>query len=316
MSLRNKLYDLGYIRSQKVSVPVISIGNLTAGGTGKTPFTIFIASYFLKNNYNVGIISRGYGRSSDEMVTVYNGSNLVTDPALSGDELIEISLRLKEVYPNFVTVASTDRIKAAEYIIKNFKPDVIILDDAFQHRKIKRDLDIVMLDSSYSNDCENRLLPAGNLRESKSSLKRADVVINNYKFSIITPSASIKKNEFNIKYKTDASELIQKLNDKGVIAICGIAKPDSFFNLMTDLNIGIKKRYTFDDHYNYTEKDAKEIKDSLQIKDIILTTGKDYVKLNMFRDIFKDTEIIALNISAEIQGKENDLYKLLDKTIK
>ncbi len=304
------------LSSEKISVPVISIGNLTTGGTGKTPFTIFIASHFLKNNFNVGIISRGYGRSSDEMVTVFDGTTLVTDPALAGDELIEISLRLRELYPNFVTVACADRVAAANHIIELYKPDVIILDDAFQHRKIKRDLDILIIDKDNDEDPENELLPAGSLRESKRGEERADAVIHNYKFKKNPIDAlSSEKNIFTATYNANASHLIQKIGSNGVVAVSGIAKPESFFNMLSDLNIGLKKRFEFDDHYNYTKEDIEKIVAECSPKDIIITTGKDLVKLNQFRNIFKEIQLYAINITVSLQGKEEEFLNLLGKTV-
>ena len=304
------------LSTEKIGVPVISIGNLTTGGTGKTPFTIFIASHFLKNNFNVGIISRGYGRESEEMVMVYNGTTLVNDPALAGDELIEISLRLREIYPNFVTVACSDRVAAAKHIISEYKPDVIILDDAFQHRKIGRDLDILIIDKDQNEDPENKLLPAGSLRESEKNEDRADIIIHNYKFKKHpTDAVEIQNNIFIATYNANASTLIQKIGSKGIVAVCGIAKPDSFFNMLTDLNIGIKKRFKFDDHHNYDEEDIKKIVEACDPKDIIITTGKDLVKLNQFRNIFKEIQLYPINITVSLANKEEEFLNLLGKAV-
>lgn len=314
--IRNKLYDKGIFKSVKVGVPVISIGNITAGGTGKTPLTIFIASYYLKNNFNVGIISRGYGRLLDEMVVVYDGDKIVTDPRSAGDELIEISHRLKEIYPNFVVIADSDRIRAANFMIKNYKPDVIILDDAFQHRRIKRDLDVVIVDKNSDDHLDKRYLPAGNLRESFENKKRANVLVDNYKFSEIPEyQKTTHRHEFTSSYNTNATELLNKIGSGKAVAVFGIAKPESFIETLKKLNIGLKKRFTFDDHHMYTKEEIEEIKQSCEPGDVILTTGKDMVKLDLFRDIFKDTQLIPVNISVSIKDKESEFYRILDKVL-
>ncbi|MBK8982381.1 MAG: tetraacyldisaccharide 4'-kinase [Ignavibacteria bacterium] len=187
MSVRNFLYDKNILSICKTGAKVISIGNITTGGTGKTPFVIYIAKFILSRNKTVGIISRGYGRTEKKMVTVYDGVNFVEDINQTGDEPVLIAYELsKEFSGKFFSIASADRCRASEFMMTEYKPDIIILDDAFQHRKIRRDRDIVLIDEMEYT--ENRLkylctIPSGDLRESFSNIKRADVIVMNSKNS-------------------------------------------------------------------------------------------------------------------------------------
>ncbi len=155
--VRNKFYDKGFLKSEKILKPVISIGNVSTGGTGKTPFTIFIAQYFLRKGKKVGIVSRGHNRKSTDMVVVCDGEIINDDIRKSGDELILISNELIKYYKgDFFVAAGTNRVETSNFLINKFNPDIILLDDAFQHRKIQRDLDIVLIDTEDFN--ENKFL--------------------------------------------------------------------------------------------------------------------------------------------------------------
>ena len=155
MDIRNYLYNKKFLSIYKPDVKIISIGNISTGGTGKTPMVIFLAKLFLKSGKKVGIISRGYGRKSKDLVIVSDGTSVNQDTLQTGDEPALISFELIKEFPKlFFVVSSADRCKAANVIMKNFHPDVILLDDAFQHRKIHRDKDLVMIDAAdlYSNN--------------------------------------------------------------------------------------------------------------------------------------------------------------------
>ena len=165
--IRNKLYDCNFLKSEKINVPVISVGNLSTGGTGKTPMVDFII-YNLKRDYNISVLSRGYNRKSKGFIEIKNSDN----PSLVGDEPFLIKSNHSEV-PVF---ACEDRVEGAKKIISENNTNLILLDDAFQHRKISRNLDIVLTD--YNNlFYKDYLLPYGNLRESRNNINRADVII-------------------------------------------------------------------------------------------------------------------------------------------
>ncbi|NPA24511.1 MAG: tetraacyldisaccharide 4'-kinase, partial [Deltaproteobacteria bacterium] len=173
---RNLLYDLRPGLSHRLPVPVICIGNLTTGGTGKTPMTAFLARYFSRQGLHPAIISRGYGRKQAKETRWLGPENPPDDksPELYGDE----ALMLHQQLPQIPIVLDGDRIRAARTAIRIFGSDLILMDDGFQHRRLHRDFNLVMIDSQrmFGN---RRLLPAGPLREPMSALERADAVIFN-----------------------------------------------------------------------------------------------------------------------------------------
>jgi tetraacyldisaccharide 4'-kinase len=171
--LRNRAYHKGLLRTRKLSIPVISIGNLTVGGTGKTPTTIYLARLLQGMGKRVGVLSRGYrGAASGDANVVSDGEKLRLGPGEAGDEPFLIAEKL----PGIIVLTGKDRGLAGEYAQKNFLIDVALLDDGFQHIKLKRDLDILLLDGI--NPLGNGyLLPRGNLREPPESIRRAHLVL-------------------------------------------------------------------------------------------------------------------------------------------
>ncbi|MCX6164474.1 MAG: tetraacyldisaccharide 4'-kinase, partial [Ignavibacteriae bacterium] len=180
------MYDIGIFTSHKISKPVISIGNISTGGTGKSPFTIFLADYFIENNLKPAIVSRGYKRKSNNIETVFDGTVITSTLDKCGDEPLMMASSLSLTHKDFFVVSGSNRIETSNFVINKFNPDVIILDDAYQHRKIRRDMDIVLIDAEDMN--KNNLLnsfviPAGNLRENFGNLAGADIIIQNNKFN-------------------------------------------------------------------------------------------------------------------------------------
>ena len=172
-ALRNILFDSGILRIQQVSCPVISVGNLAVGGTGKTPMVIWLARFLLEEGWRVGIVSRGYkGEESKKVLVVSDGRDILADSDFSGDEPQLLARRL----PGIPVLCSTKRALAVEAAVEQFRCEVVILDDGFQHRFVARNLDIVMLDSRYPFG-DGFLLPRGILREQTTALKRAQVLV-------------------------------------------------------------------------------------------------------------------------------------------
>jgi len=156
---RNVFYTFGFFISRKLPTKVISIGNITAGGTGKTPAVIYLAKLFLKNGIKVGVLSRGYGRKTAGTQLVTGGETPVDDWRNFGDEPTLIAQKLPEV----PVVVDSNRYRGGMFLIKSFGPDIIIIDDGFQHRAIERDIDIVLINSQDTR-AEHKLLPYGFLR--------------------------------------------------------------------------------------------------------------------------------------------------------
>ncbi|MCK4715801.1 MAG: tetraacyldisaccharide 4'-kinase, partial [Candidatus Marinimicrobia bacterium] len=170
--LRNCLFDKSIIKETRFHVPVIAVGNITLGGTGKTPFVIALSSFLESKGYKVGMITRGYHRKSKGQIIVKDGKSILASPQEAGDEPYLIARKSR----NTVIIADADRVEAARCAIEKYHCTVVIADDAFQHRYLARDLNIVLWDS-YNDPAEEAVVPSGRLRESWQGLCRADMLL-------------------------------------------------------------------------------------------------------------------------------------------
>jgi len=167
---RNFFYNLGFFVSRKLPCKVVSVGNLSVGGTGKTPFVLFLANTLKTGGLNVAVLSRGYKRKSTGTHVVSDGNTLKSDLNNSGDEPFMLANKLQDI----PVVVDENRYRGGQFICNEYNPDVIIMDDAFQHRRVFRDVDIVLINSNHRRP---KLLPYGLLREPLRNIKRADAVI-------------------------------------------------------------------------------------------------------------------------------------------
>lgn len=295
--LKNLLYDKKILKPVKVDANVISVGNVTTGGVGKTPVVSEIAKYFISKEEKTAIISRGYGGklSNKQINVISDGDEIYYNARLAGDE----PFWLAQNTPGAVVITSKNRIEASKYAIKKFGVKHIILDDGFQHRKLYRDLDIVLMDSKMGFGNE-KLLPAGPLREGPEAFKRIDKMLIVSKNTDHTRAEKIAKitgkkmklrtdicyTEPDIIYNIKTGEILNE--DKPITALCAIGQPEQFYNFLKGLKI--KKKISFDDHHNYTEE---EIPDG-----IIVTTEKDAVKMKDF----SRNDIFALKLKTRINA--------------
>ncbi|WP_422679625.1 tetraacyldisaccharide 4'-kinase [Candidatus Methylopumilus universalis] len=285
---RKYLYRLNLLKSFKMQVPVIVIGNITSGGTGKTPLVIHLANELKKNGYHPGIISRGYGSKRNGVSEV----NKKSDVENIGDEPILIHKHTH--IPVFI---AKDRVLAAKTLIKKYKKiDVILSDDGMQHYRLKRDMEILVIDGTrrFGN---GYLLPAGPLRESKRKLKAVDAIVCNEK-KVIDGSYLMKyKSYFLINLKTKKKIPLNKLRLKNLHAVAGIGNPNRFFNYLKALDL-VFDSSSYKDHYRFTKKDFKTMSD----KNIIMTE-KDAIKCEKFaRDNFWYLPVVV-----EIDSRFTDL---------
>ena len=280
--LKNKLYDKGILKPHKVDAFVISVGNLTTGGVGKTPVVAEIAKYLMEKGEKTAIISRGYGGklSNKNINVISDGKTTFYEAEMAGDEPFWLAQNTKAV-----VITSKNRVKASEFAIKNYGVTKIILDDGFQHRKLHRDLDIVLMDSEKGFGNEN-LLPAGPLREGTEAFSRIDklvIVSKNTDHSRAEKLAKIMgkklklktlvaKAEPDIVYNIKTGE--ELLKGTKAYAICAIGQPEQFYAFLKDYDI--VSTITFDDHHRYTEEEISKINGD------IITTEKDAVKLKTF----------------------------------
>lgn len=324
IKIRNYLFDKHIYKSKKVDAKVISVGNIVVGGSGKTPTTIYITEKLKQLNKNVGVLSRGYGRETKGYHLVSSSDNIHMKVEHSGDEIFLVASEC--LVP---TAVSERRVEGAELLINEQKVDTIVLDDAFQHRWIERDLDVVVFDQRFLQKVgsrEQKLLPLGVMREPFTSLERADVVIINRKFADKKEIPEKLKRYFKNKklfwgkYKATGMidvktkkcyDLSEFVGQKSLI-ICGIAQPFSFLSRLEKNNIDFKNKLLFNDHKNYTENDIQKIRKQFYDTNSysVLTTQKDAVKLSRYSKELDDIDIYYLKIELELE-KEEEFLEIL-----
>jgi tetraacyldisaccharide 4'-kinase len=305
-SIRNFLFDKGILRSYSFEIPIIAVGNLIVGGTGKTPQIEYLIR-LLSPNYKIATLSRGYKRKSEGFVL----SDVNSTAEILGDEPFQIHQK----FPQITVAVDADRKNGIEKLLSlNDKPEVILLDDAFQHRRVKAGFYILL--SAYDDlCCDDFLLPTGNLRESRKGAKRADLII-------ITkcPKDLSKIEQQNIKnkiglevpiyfsyieyddlvYNQSESKKVNEIKSLDKLVISGIAKPDPFFNY---LEVSKDDCLVYPDHHFFTEKDLNEIESKANNK-VIITTEKDFVRLMQHH---LKTPIYYLPIKSSFLDKTEEL---------
>lgn len=294
-AIRNVFYEFHIFRECSLDARVVSIGNITWGGTGKTPAVIFIARLLLEKGHKPVILIRGYG----------------------GDE----QGLFPRLLPGIPVKIGKNRINTGRDAISGNAADTILLDDGFQHRRLKRDLDIVCIDavSPFGNGC---LIPAGSMRESLSGLKRADVFlltkidlaegvnVLEERLKKINPDALIVKSVHKAGhfYKLSNEQLVDAgmLKGKSLVLVSGVGNPESFEKTISGLGLNFKKHFIFRDHHWYNKKDLEKIKDYCFKNNIeaIITTEKDAIKLKTYSLQLIAYSFLVLHIELRIIENE------------
>lgn len=316
VNARNACYRRGIFRTRQVGVPVISIGNLTSGGTGKTPLVEWTARELASLERKVCVLTRGYGRTNPgRQVIASNGKEILAEVAQAGDEAFMLAERLRG---EAAVICNADRVSAASWAIKNLGSDVFVLDDAFQHQQIARDLNILAVDAM--NPWGNRRsLPAGILRESIEGLSRADCVIITRadlensrglrdEIEKIHPGMPVllsRMRQTQLREVATNSPLTDSEEIKALPtgAFCGIGNPESFFLLLQREGYSLTYQRSFRDHHNFTQADVDLIVREAQSKGAraLLTTAKDAAKL---RSLNIALPCYAAEIEIEIEHAE------------
>lgn len=317
---RNKAFDQGILKSEDIGVPVISVGNMTMGGTGKTPLVEHIVGLCLAKGRRVAVVSRGYGRTSSGVLTVSDGNILCVDAAQGGDEPVQIAKK----FPKVIVVVGGRRVEAGRKAITELKADVIVLDDGFQHRYIKRNLDIVVLDSR-KDVYAIPMIPAGERREPLSAIKRADLVAFSRSDEVSGNSMWLRRlsNEFQghkIHYQYSLEQILHAGSDiplpvmelKGtrLFLFSGIGDHAGFVGHMKRSGLDVAGDMMFSDHHTYTRTDLQKILDGVTRTraDALLTTEKDMVRLSgnqaLFDEVVRHNPLFYARIIVDIvQGK-------------
>ncbi len=314
LAFRRGLYDMGMMPVYETDRPVISVGNITAGGVGKTPLVIFIADFLRTRRIRSVVLTRGY---------MGWGQNAESDEARMMAE------RLKGVK----VVVNPDRVQAAFEAEQKSLADIFLLDDGFQHWRLKRALDLVAIDATdpFGN---GQLLPRGILREPLSALERADLFI-------------LTKTDIGRKNIPDIRRTLNKINPRcaivetvhapvgvtdvltgerftelsllkdDVVAVCGIGSPDSFVGTLRSEGAQVEQLFAFADHHIYDLKDVVEIVRSCEERKIskVITTHKDAVKIREFSSGFQGIRFLVLDIDIKVINGENELFSRIDRLL-
>lgn len=273
---RNLLYALRVLRSRTAGVPVISVGNITTGGTGKTPLVIWLCSYLRNKGLHCSILTRGYKSQPDQ---------ITDEPALLARACLDTDV-----------IVNPNRVAGAQKAVSVHHAQALVLDDGFQHRRLKRDLDIVAVDATCPFGY-GRVLPAGLLREPKRGLSRADAVIITrfdqvdeeqmqqleQEIQKISPSIPIAKAAHKhtgaVTFQNEKLDL-EELRSKKIFAFCGIGNPNAFFRCLEQNDLSLTDTQIFDDHHAYTQEEMRAIFERARScgAEMILCTQKDWVK--------------------------------------
>jgi len=292
-NLKKYLYKNGFLKTIKIKVPVLIIGNITLGGTGKTPLALDLIEKFLKKGLNPALISRGYGGTTKNIIEVFELSNVST----VGDEALFIKAKSK--IPVFI---GKDRVGAAQNLLKKYpKTSIIISDDGLQHHRLARDYEIIVVDSQrqFGNGL---IFPAGPLRDGISKLKQVNAVV--YK------GASSNSNSYQMKYitkhfknlLTNKKTKFDGIQDKKIVAITAIGNPESFFSTLEGYDLEFKK-VTYNDHYLFNKNDFIKYADYN-----IVMTEKDAIKCKKFAT--KNFWVLPLEIKVDERLFRNILKKV------
>jgi tetraacyldisaccharide 4'-kinase len=313
--LRVFLYRAGIFTTQKLNCKVVSVGNLTVGGTGKTPLILAMAKQFRDLGERVVVISRGYKGRKKEKITIASQGD---GPLVSWEEVGEEPFLLADRCEGVPVLVGKNRYEVGRFALENFRPTVILLDDGFQHLKLFRDLNVLLIDCTapFGN---GYLLPRGPLREPLSHIKRASAIV----FSRVSQSKNLQqikqkiepwieeKPVFHLNFfpmgfvsiGTKKEEDLTLVKGKKILAVSGIGNPFNFHQTLLKLGPQEVLEKVFPDHYFYSRRDFKKILDAGKGMDCIITTEKDGVKLERF--LGKGSSLWALRIEGRItEGEE------------
>ena len=310
---RLSLYQRGTFHTTRLERPVISVGNLTAGGTGKTPLVEWVAKTVAASGKKVCILTRGYRRENPRIeVIVSDGHAILASPAEAGDEPYLLASNLLGLA---AVISNPDRISAGRYAIETFDTECFVLDDGFQHLRLSRDLDIVTIDATNPWG-GGRLLPYGRLREPMSALRRADCVVltrcDQAATEIGALSATVQELLGDRPVFRSTMRAVRAPKREGpVAAFCAVGNPQSFFKQVSDSGYELVFERAFTDHHWYTQNDVDDLVRAATRAGAtsLLTTAKDAVKL---RSLSFSLPWHVLEIEISIQN-EQDLRQLLLK---
>ena len=318
--IRNTFFSRGWIRSSALDRPVISIGNLTVGGTGKTPSCLWLAQELAKRGFKVGILSRGYSRKQTFSVILGSGTNglaateLRDEVSLAGDE----PSMMARLYGQTVGVGK-NRYETAVALLRQQDIDVFILDDGYQHRQLNRDVDLLLL----GNDVNGCLLPSGPFREPRNALRRADYFLltgAGQEWRALLPESQ-QSRCFTGSLRAvalvgfDAGRWkeypLSLLYRSKILTVTGIADPRGFYRMIDEWEGDIVDALQFADHHAYSSQDWQKISRRARNVELVLTTEKDILKLIAFP--FARGKLLALRVAMTVDDSERLIQSIVEK---
>jgi tetraacyldisaccharide 4'-kinase len=311
--LRNRLYSSGLLRAHKVGVPVVCVGNLTTGGTGKTPLVVWLYRLLRQRQRRCVILTRGYKTAPDEWSD---------EPAV-----------LRAECPDVPIIINPDRVAGAGAALREYGAEVLLMDDGFQHRRLARDLDILAVDATLPFGY-GHLLPAGLLREPVSGLRRAHAVVLTRSDQVaeadlqgieaalrqVNPRLVVARAVHAPAYiKTAVGKEIDLKDVPGrrIFAFCGIGNPQSFFRTIADQGGVLAGSHAFDDHHRYTDDDLQEVRERAlrQQAELLLTTQKDWTKIARLAGPREPPVLAYLAIELRLTAGAPELTALIDRVL-
>lgn len=294
---RNSLYDTRFLKSRKLSWPVISVGNISTGGSGKTPFVIMLGQLLAEKHYRFDVLSRGYRRKTRGVLSVKADGRAEE----YGDEPLLIARKLR-----CPVIVGENRYAAGQYAERAYESQsnaAHLLDDGFQHRQLHRDFDIVLVNRE---DLEDTLLPVGRLREPLSALRRADAVVVDPEF----PIHKLPEGNFQV-WRVERKVEVPSINNP-VIAFCGIARPQRFFSELRKSGLDVHEEIAFGDHHRYSIKDVERLAGmKTRIKESsLLTTEKDSINLGPH---FERLKPVVVPMQMSLLERESALKSVLER---
>lgn len=312
--LRRALYAHGIMTSHRLSCPVIAVGNITVGGTGKTPTVAALAAALHQRGHRVAVLTRGYrGRSVSAPCVVSDGSTIHATAVQAGDEALMLARQL----PGIPVLAAKDRVAAGQVAVARFQSGVIILDDGFQYHRLCRDVDIVLLNARdpFGNGF---LLPRGTLREELSALSRASLILLSKTGSDGAALREVSRHAPDVPVFTAALHSVacrraasaqtialESLAGTCVVGLCSIGDPEYFFSMLQNLGVARVERCAFPDHHAFTDRDWRSIAACAATADWIVTTEKDIAKIDP--GVIKNDKLLVLEVRQVISDEHNFL---------
>jgi tetraacyldisaccharide 4'-kinase len=309
-----RVHELEWKRSFKAPIPVISIGNIAMGGTGKTPFVMYVTELLVERGWRPCVVSRGYkGSYTTDYIIVKDvgSSGPKVNAALVGDEPFLIASGVDQ---KAAVMVGRDRLQCVTYAAEHMGCDVAVLDDGFQHLRLKRDLDIVLLSGQ-----EDHMFPLGILREPFSALSRADVIVVDQNHEIVCPSIQIflsHRERFRFKSvplslngaDSSRSMVPESLRNEKVLLVSGIAGPERFIKMAQSLEWSITDHLVYRDHHNFASRDLDRIVNAAKGAWIVFTE-KDWVKLRPEFQARRD--VLFLRIRIQLENDEIFINRIL-----